>query len=70
MPLRDRGIVKWLPAHFMPEHRAMLKKLKIEQNSQNNPLIDEYELEEFENKIHYAMEFAYILKVKVYITSR
>ncbi|MCM3708634.1 MULTISPECIES: YolD-like family protein [Cytobacillus] len=66
MPLKDRGKIKWQPAHFMPEHRAMLRKLEKEQMAQNKPLIDEYELEEYENKVHYAMEFAYPLKVKVW----
>lgn len=66
MPLKDRGKIKWQPAHFMPEHRAMLRKLERDQMAQNKPLIDEYELEEYENKIHYAMEFAYLLKVKVW----
>ena len=66
MPLKDRGKIKWLPAHFMPEHRAMLRKLETEQMAQNKPLIDEYELEDYENKIHYAMEFAFFLKVKVW----
>ncbi|MCC3645840.1 YolD-like family protein [Cytobacillus oceanisediminis] len=66
MPIKDRGMVKWLPAHFMPEQRAMLKNLEIEQNYQDKPLLDEYEIEEFENKIHYAMEFAFFVKVKVW----
>ncbi|MCS0788849.1 YolD-like family protein [Cytobacillus pseudoceanisediminis] len=66
MPLKDRGKIKWQPAHFMPEHRAMLRKLETEQLAQNKPLIDEYELEDYENKIHYAMEYAYYLKVKVW----
>ncbi|MBG9451490.1 hypothetical protein ABE67_19980 [Cytobacillus firmus] len=66
MPLKDRGKIKWQPAHFMPEHRAMLRKLERDQMTQNKPLIDEYALEEYENKIHYAMEFAYLLKVKVW----
>lgn len=66
MPLKDRGKIKWRPAHFMPEHRAMLKNLEREQLAQSKPKIDEYELEEFENKIHYAMEFAFQLKVKVW----
>ncbi|KON87770.1 hypothetical protein AF332_13660 [Sporosarcina globispora] len=66
MPLRDRGKIKWLPAHFMPEHRSMLRKLENEQKAQNKPLIDDYELEEYDNKIHYAMEFSFLLKVKVW----
>ncbi|PWW28206.1 YolD-like protein [Cytobacillus oceanisediminis] len=66
MPLKNRGLLKWLPAHFMPKHRAILKKLEIEQNYQYKPLIDEYEMLEYENRIHYAMEFASIVKVKVW----
>lgn len=66
MPLKDRGKIKWQPAHFMPEHRAMLRKLETEQMAQDKPLIDEYELEDYENKIHYAMEYAFFLIVKVW----
>ncbi|MBT2687728.1 YolD-like family protein [Bacillus sp. ISL-47] len=66
MPLRDRGLVKWLPAHFMPEQRAMLKKLEVEQKYQNKPLIDEYERLEYENRLHYAMEYAFFVSVKVW----
>jgi hypothetical protein len=66
MSLRDRGKIKWLPAHFMPEHKQMLKNLEEEQNYQKKPLIDHYQIEEFENKIHYAMEFAYFVNVKVW----
>lgn len=66
MSHKDRGLLKWLPAHFMPEQRAMLKKLEIEQNYQNKPLIDEYEMLEHENRIHYAMEFAFFVNVKVW----
>ncbi|QOS89250.1 YolD-like family protein [Peribacillus sp. JNUCC41] len=33
---------------------------------QVKPILDEYQLEEFENKIHTAMEFASLVKFKVW----
>jgi hypothetical protein len=66
MSLRDRGKIKWLPAHFMPEHKQMLKNLEVEENYQRKPIIDHYEIEEFENKIHYALEYAFFVNVKVW----
>lgn len=57
MTLRDRGKLKWLPAHFMPEHRSLLRKLDRDSNRQAKPVLDEYEIEEFERRICEAMEY-------------
>lgn len=63
MGVRDRGKLKWLPAHFMPEHRSLLRNLDRDYHSVQKPIIDEYEIEEFENRIHSAMEFNQAVKL-------
>ncbi|WP_409293917.1 YolD-like family protein [Peribacillus sp. SCS-26] len=57
MNIRDRGKIKWQGAFFMPEHVKMLKEMKRDENRVEKPLLDEYQIEEFENKICFAMEF-------------
>lgn len=44
--IRDRGLIKWQPAHFMPEHRKMLNTLQHVSNKHKKPQLDEQELEE------------------------
>jgi hypothetical protein len=55
--IRDRGKVKWMPALMVPEHRALLRDVARNELRQAKPVIDEYELEEFDRKICEAMEF-------------
>lgn len=57
MPLKDRGKLKWMPAHFTPEHRSMLRNFYTDMNRQPQPIVDEHELAEFDSRICYAMEF-------------
>lgn len=52
-----------MPAHFMPEHRALLRELARDELRQPKPLLDEYEIQEMENRICYAMEFTYPVKI-------
>ncbi|ASS96643.1 YolD-like family protein [Peribacillus simplex] len=56
--IRDRGLVKWQAALIMPEHKALNKKmLEVDYFLNKKPALDEYQVEEFENNIHYAMEY-------------
>ncbi|MGG0789871.1 YolD-like family protein [Peribacillus simplex] len=56
--IRDRGIIKWQAGLMLPEHKALNKKMGEEDNFLNKkPVLDEYQVEEFENNIHYAMEY-------------
>lgn len=57
MQIRDRGKIKWLGALFAPEHRALLRELARDELRQAKPILDEYEIEELENRICEAMEF-------------
>ncbi|MBT2663590.1 YolD-like family protein [Bacillus sp. ISL-45] len=63
MRIRDRGKIKFMPAHFMPEHRALLRELARDELRQARPLLDEYEIQEFENRVCYAMEYTYPVKI-------
>ena len=56
MTIRDRGKQKWAPAFMMPEHGTFKRRLLREYYAQAKPLLDEYQIEEFENQIHLAME--------------
>ncbi|YCI78704.1 YolD-like family protein [Bacillus sp. R1-10] len=49
-------IIKWQAALIMPEHKALNKK----------PILDEYQVEEFENNIHYAMEYHLPISFRLY----
>ncbi|MDM5304312.1 YolD-like family protein [Peribacillus frigoritolerans] len=56
--IRDRGIIKWQAALMLPEHKALNKKKDKDDYFLNKkPVLDEYQVEEFENNIHYAMEY-------------
>jgi hypothetical protein len=63
MRIRDRGKIKFMPAHFMPEHRSLLRELARDELRQARPLLDEYEIEELENRICYAMEYTCPVKI-------
>jgi hypothetical protein len=67
MRIRDRGKIKFLPAHFMPEHRSLLRELARDELRQARPLLDEYEIEELENRICSAMEYTYPVKITKWV---
>ncbi|MFF2591037.1 YolD-like family protein [Peribacillus butanolivorans] len=66
MSLKDRGNIKWKSAMFLPEHVKLLKNLNKDYYRQAKPILDEYQIEEFENKIHNAMEFSSPVKFTVW----
>ncbi|SIS01632.1 YolD-like protein [Peribacillus simplex] len=56
--IRDRGLVKWQAALIMPEHKALNNKIgEVDYFLNKKPILDEYQVEEIENNIHYAMEY-------------
>lgn len=63
--LRDRGTIKWT-AMMLPEHVKMLREALIEEEKIKKPLIDEYELQEFEERIHYAKNSKLPVKLTVW----
>lgn len=66
MAIRDRGIIKFLPAHFMPEHRKMLRELERDMNRMQKPLLDEYQIEEMQRRVCETMEFGQPVKLTVW----
>ncbi|NHC43128.1 YolD-like family protein [Bacillus sp. MM2020_1] len=63
MTIRDRGLIKWNAASFMPQvfeqQRAMFK----DQERQPRPLLSEFDTEEFDQRICYAKEYNLAIKV-------
>lgn len=57
MAIRDRGKVKWLPAAFLPEHSKLISEALYDLDKLAKPILDEYQIEEIENQICYAMEY-------------
>ncbi len=66
MEIRDRGKIKWRPASFMPLGFEMTRAMFKDQERQPRPLIDEYEKEDFDQRIAYAMECGLPLKLLVW----
>ena len=61
MAIRDRGKIKWNPASFMPEAFAMTRDMYKDQERQAKPILDDYQTEEFDLRIKYAMEYKHVL---------
>ena len=66
MTIRDRGKLKWQSAFFMPEHVKMLQDLDTDDQKIDKPIIDEYQIEEFEQRICLAMEYSYRVIIKTW----
>jgi YolD-like protein len=66
MAIRDRGKLKWAPASFMPEGFAMTRAMFKDQARQPRPILDEYQTEEFDLRIKYAMEYNHAVKLTVW----
>jgi hypothetical protein len=54
--IRDRKMKKW-QGFMMPEHIRALKILELESQKIEMPLLDEYQLQEFDERIHYSMDY-------------
>ncbi|MCU1808140.1 YolD-like family protein [Cytobacillus firmus] len=64
--IRDRGKIKWLPAHFMPEHRAMLKRIIIDDLKQKKPHLDEHEFEEIGYIVMESLKYTIPIRVTIW----
>lgn len=60
--LNDRGLQKWQGMIF-PEQKALFNEMLRDDEKRPQRIADEYELAEFDARIHYAM--AYHLPVKL-----
>ncbi len=65
MAIRDRGKIKWQPASFIPLAFEMQRTMYKDQERQPKPLIDEYEREEFDLRISYAIQNTQTVKLTV-----
>lgn len=63
--IRDRGNKKWVSL-MLPEHVRMLKDMSVDLKRQNKPLLDEYQIQEFEERIKYAQEFEFPLEFSIF----
>jgi hypothetical protein len=66
MAIRDRGIQKWQFAFGMPELVKAQRDLWTDQERMKKPIIDEYQKEEFDQRICYAMEYNLPVKVTIW----
>jgi hypothetical protein len=66
MAIRDRGKIKWQPASFLPLGFEMTRSMFKDQERKMKPLLDEYEKEEFDQSIAYAMEFNLPVRINVW----
>ncbi|MCI1592573.1 YolD-like family protein [Heyndrickxia oleronia] len=63
--IRDRGNKKWVSL-MLPEHIKMIKDMKVDLNRQSRPMIDEYQVQEFEERIKYAQEYKLLLEFSIF----
>jgi hypothetical protein len=66
MAIRYRGKVKWNPASFMPEGFAMTRDMYKDQERQAKSILDDYQTEEFELRIKYAMEYKHAVRLSMW----
>jgi hypothetical protein len=66
MNIKDRGLMKW-HGFFMPEHTGTLKKMHQEDSKIKIPILDEYQLEEFEERINSAVEYHLPVEFKIFV---
>ncbi|NRD78468.1 YolD-like family protein [Bacillus sp. BRMEA1] len=63
MAIRDRGMTKWQVAFQLPEIVKSQRNFWRDTERMAKPIIDEYETEEFDLRIAYAMEHNLTVKV-------
>ncbi|WP_147535743.1 YolD-like family protein [Bacillus marasmi] len=66
MSIRDRGLKKW-HGFFMPEHTGELKNIWLEDQRIAMPILDEYQLQEFEESLRYAIDYKLHVDIEVYV---
>ncbi|PGY09148.1 YolD-like family protein [Bacillus sp. AFS031507] len=66
MAIRDRGKIKWNAASFMPQVFEQQREMFKDQERQPRPLLSEFDTEEFDIRIAYAMEYNLAVKLSVW----
>lgn len=62
---KDRGLKKW-HGFFMPEHTREIKTIWHEDKKTKMPVLDEYQLQEFEETLHYAIKYQLQVELEIY----
>ena len=63
--LNDRGLQKWQGMIF-PEQKAMFNEMLRDDERQPKRIADEYELVEFDEKLHYAIAYNMPVRLTVW----
>lgn len=66
MAIRDRGKIKWMPAAFLPEQTKLISEALYDLEKLAKPILDEYQIEEIEDQICYAMEYNFSVTISVW----
>ncbi|MDQ6598071.1 YolD-like family protein [Bacillus salipaludis] len=66
MAIRDRGKKKWQFAFGMPEHIKAQRDVWKDDERIKKPIIDTYEIDEFDQRICYAMEYRFEVKLTIW----
>ncbi|NRD80138.1 YolD-like family protein [Bacillus sp. BRMEA1] len=63
MSKRDRGLKKWQFAYAMPELIKAQRGIWHDQQKVSKPILVEYEKDEFDQRLSYAMEYHFPVKI-------
>ncbi|MED3656289.1 YolD-like family protein [Heyndrickxia sporothermodurans] len=63
--IRDRGNKKWVSL-MLPEHVKMLKDMSVDLKRRDKPILDEYQIQEFEERLKYAQKFKLPVEFSIY----
>jgi hypothetical protein len=63
--IRDRGTIKW-QGFFMPEHKKMLREAWEEDKKQKKPVLDEQEIEIFNQNLAESLQNSTLISIKLY----
>lgn len=66
MTLKDRGTKKWT-AMMLPEQVEMVKELWLEDEMIDRPVLDEYQLQEIDQKINTAAEYKLPMEFELWV---
>ncbi|WP_260288370.1 YolD-like family protein [Peribacillus aracenensis] len=62
----DRGILKWQPALMLPKLKKLHKQVNQDYYRESKPILDEYQIQDIEDKINYSMEFILPVTITLY----
>lgn len=65
MTIRDRGKIKWQASSFLSQIFEMHSEMFKDQERQLRPLLSEFDTEEFDQCISYAMEYNLAVRLTV-----